>query len=180
MPSPVTNPQCWRQDLNLRPFEYQSKALNQLSYANLYFVPPENFEISTLGLRDRCSASELWGIICLPNGTRTHDPRINFTTLAFIQANYVSCCGLDYFLTISFDLGSPYIVSTPFYLESHRQSLCRHKRGFCLLAVFYIPTMIIAVFSFRKGCTLISKSVALSLLSYGQFFFLTPISNITY
>lgn len=92
--------------------------------------------------------------------------------LLLYKPTNVSCCGLDYFLTISFDLGSPCIVSTPFYLESHHQSLCHHKRGFCLLAVFYIPTMLIAVFSFRKGCTLISKSVALSLLSYGQICFL--------
>ena len=43
-------------------------------------------------------------------------------------------------------------------LESHRQRLCRHNQGFCLLARFYIPmstltTVLIIVFSFRKGCT---------------------------
>ena len=50
----------------------------------------------------------------LPRGTRTLDPQINNTTLAFTQANYLSCCSLDYSITMHFCLGVPYVVSTPF------------------------------------------------------------------
>lgn len=52
-------------------------------------------------------------------------------------------------------------------LESHRQRLCHHNQGFCLLARFYIPmltltTVLITVFSFRKGCTLIEAPIIVS------------------
>lgn len=50
----------------------------------------------------------------LPRGIRTLDPQINNTTLAFTQANYLSCCSLDYSITMHFCLGVPYVVSTPF------------------------------------------------------------------
>ena len=76
------------------------------------------------------------------------------TTLALIQANlnctvhlggalycYLSCCSLDYFLTMLFSLGFICIVSTPFThfcdLVSHHQLWCHHQIGFCLLGWFY-------------------------------------------
>lgn len=88
---------------------------------------------------------------CTGNGSRTHTAitgqRI-FLLLLLLYKPPTSflfrCCSLDYFLTLSYDLGSACIVSTPFrkylkyfHLVSHHQSLYFYKRGFCLLGQFY-------------------------------------------
>lgn len=84
------------------------------------------------------------------------------------------CCSLDYFFTMSYDLGVACIVSTPFInhkwyffqnfalyklaiqllyrlnLVSHRQIRCHQRKGFCLLGQFYFISFPMSTLFFKS------------------------------